>query len=76
MGFGNQKGENEKEEEGEMASENGVEDDSQDLESDNDIKDDSQETESSSLEMFTTFHSENPCERFKNSKVYGTLIMK
>ena len=58
-----------------MASENGVEDDSQ--ESYNDTENDhSQETLSSSLEMSTTFHSENPCEHCENSKVYGTLIVK
>ena len=49
----------------EVASENGVEVDYH-----------NQETESSSLETSTTFHSENPCEHFENSKVYGTLIMK
>ena len=38
--------------------------------------DHSLETESSSLETFTTFHSENPCEHCENSKVYGILIMK
>ena len=58
-----------------MASENGVEDDSQ--ESYNDTENDhSQETESSSLETSTTFHSENPCKHCENSKVYGTLIVK
>ena len=58
-----------------MASENGVEVDSQ--ESYNDTENDhSQETESSSLEISTTFHSGNPCEHRENSKVYGTLIMK
>ena len=57
-----------------MASENGVEVDSQ--ENYNDTENDhSQETESSSLETSTTFHSENPCEHCENSKVYGTLIM-
>ena len=58
-----------------MASENGVEVDSQ--VSYNDIENDhNQETESSSLETSTTFHSENPCEHCENSKVYRTLIMK
>ena len=58
-----------------MASENGVEDDSQ--ESYNDTENDhSQETESSSLETSTTFHSENAYEHCENSNVYGTLIMK
>ena len=38
--------------------------------------DQSQETESSSLEMSTNFHSENPCEHCENSKAYGTWIMK
>ena len=58
-----------------MASENGVEVDSQ--ESYNDTENDhSQETESSSLETSTTFHSENSCEHCENSKVYRTLIMK
>ena len=57
-----------------MASENGVENGSQ--ESDNDTENDSQETESSSLETSTTFHSGNPCEHYENSNVYGTLIMK
>ena len=57
-----------------MASENGVEVDSQ--ENYNDTENDhSQETESSSLETSTTFHSENPCEHCEKSKVYGTLIM-
>ena len=60
-----------------MASENGVEVDSQ--ESYNDTENyhsHDQETESSSLETSTTFHSESPCELCENSKVYGTLIMK
>ena len=58
-----------------MASENGVEVDSQ--ESYNDTENDhSQETESSSLETSTTFHSETPCQHCEHSKVYGTLIMK
>ena len=57
-----------------MASESGVEDDSQ--ESDNDTENDSRKTESSSLETSTTFHAENYCEHCENSKVYGTLIMK
>ena len=57
------------EEEEEVASENGVEVDSQ--ESYNETENDhSQETESSSLETSTTFHSENPCEHCENSKVY------
>ena len=58
-----------------MASENGSEaEDTQ--ENDNDTDNDSEETESNSHETSTTFHSENPCELFENSNVYGTLIMK
>ena len=58
----------------EVASENGVEDDSK--ESDKDTENYSQETESSSPETSTTFHSENPFEHCENSNVCGTLIMK
>ena len=51
-----------------MASENGVEVDSQESYTENDHN---QETESSSLETSTTFDPENPCELCDNSKVYG-----
>ena len=57
-----------------MASENGSEaEDTQ--ENDNDTENDSEETESNSYET-STLHSENPCEHWENSNVYGTLIMK
>ena len=59
----------------EIASANGNEaEDTQ--ESDNDTENDSEETEGNSHETSTTFHSENPCEHCENSNVYGTLIMK
>ena len=58
----------------EVASKNGVEDDSK--ERDKDTQNYSQETESSSPETSTTFHSENPFEHCENSNVCETLIMK
>ena len=65
----------EEEEEEEIASVNGSEDkDTQ--ESDNDTENDSEETESSSPKTPTTFHSENLCEHYENSNVYGRSIMK
>ena len=36
---------------------------------------DSEKTESNSHETSTTFHSENPCEHYENSNVYGKLII-
>ncbi|CAH3139530.1 unnamed protein product [Porites lobata] len=62
-------------EEEEVASENGVETEGT-QESDNDTENDSEETESSSPETSTTFHSKSPCEHCENSNVYSTLIMK
>ena len=64
----------EEEEEEEVASENGSKAEAT-QESEIDNENDSQETERSSLEKFTTFHSENPCEHCENSNVYGTLVM-
>ena len=59
----------EKQEEEEVASENGSEaEDTQ--ESNNDTENDSEETESNSHETSTTFLSENPCEHCANSNVY------
>ena len=63
------------EEEGEVASENGVQGEGT-QESDNDNENDSQETESSSPETSTAFHSKRPFEHCENSNVYWTLIMK
>ena len=52
-----------------MASESGVEDDSQ--ESDNDTENDSRETESSSLKTSTTFHAEIPVNIVRTLKCTG-----
>ena len=54
-----------REEEEEVASENGVEAEGT-QESDNDTEKDGEETESSSPETSTTFHSKSPCERYNN----------
>ena len=67
--------ENQKGEEEEVASANGVEAEGT-QESDNDTENDRQEVESSSPKTSTTFHYKGPCEHCEKSNVYWTLIMK